>query len=189
MHKYARTTNTNFNLVPVTGWGGLAYDIELGFALSNTYTFASGAPLGSIPNPGAADFLTLYDEYRIEGVEVSFLWSNNAVAPGSATPNLPIVNIVFDPSDTSAVSTSTALSYQNVQTVQLGNQRTQNGFVVRCAPVPNVTTPGSGQMIPVSAPWLSIDTPNVVHNAIKFVYDPAGSSLATQIGTLTLNAK
>lgn len=175
--------------MPTAGFASLGNDIEIGFALSNTYTYVGGGALGVIPNPGSSDFTTLYDEYRIDGVEVSFLWSSNAFTPGNGTAALPIINIVFDPSDTSAVSLSTALSYQNVQTLQMGNQRMQNGFVVRCKPVPNITTPGTGQVVPTSAPWMSVDTPNIIHNALKFVYDPAGSAVATSIGTLSLYVK
>ena len=130
------------------------------FSLASTITIVGGSADVVTPNPGASDFYPLFDEYRIDAVEVGIMYSNNAFGPCAAatSPIMPILNLAFDPSDSATTALSTILQYQNLQTVQLGNQRTQDGFVVRCAPVPNVDvqtqTATIGTMVPSSAPLL-----------------------------------
>jgi hypothetical protein len=194
IQKFERTTVQAFTLVPSTGILATAFDMEIAFSLNSTYFSLGGTVISVDANPGASEFVALYDEYRISEVEVSFMYGANAVAPGTAaSPQLPILDIAFDPSDASVTSLSTILQYQNLVTVQLGNQRTANGFVVRCRPVPDLSagTGGAavGAIIPQSAPWLSTDFPTVQHNCLKVFYDSAGSTSTAVIGTLTMYVK
>lgn len=161
------------------------------FSLNETRVMFAGALVATVPNPGAADFVALYDEYRLDLVEISFMFGANTVSAGSvSSAMLPIINVVFDPSDTSVITIGSILQYQNVQTVQLGNTRTQNGYVMSFKPVPAITAGGAtASLIPTNPVWLTADAPTVRHNALKLVYDAAGSIQATQIGTLTMYIK
>ena len=165
------------------------------FSLQSTVTAVGAGADVVTPNPGATDFLPLFDEYRIEAVEISIMYSNNTYGAGplATQPNLPILNIAFDPSDSSTIALSSILQYQNLQTVQLGNQRTNNGYVIRCTPVPNVDvqtqTATIGTMVPSTAPWISMDSSTVPHYGLKMVLDPAQSSITTQIGSIVFYVK
>jgi len=187
VHKYVRTTSSSYSLTPATGWNGTSnFDLELAFTLNNTLVYLGGALAFSLANPGASDFISLYDEYRIAGVEVSFMYGANAVAGGPATTSqLPILDIVFDPSDTSVTSLSSVLQYENLRTVQLGNQRTSDGFVVKCCPVPTIDRLTTG-MIPKTAPFITVDDPATVHNGLKIFYDSGGSTSAAVTGLVTM---
>jgi hypothetical protein len=192
VHRYERTSVAQFALSPTLGWGlGGAFDLEIDFSLNTTQYYVGGSSAGNIANPGASELVALYDQYRIDMVEVSFMYGANAVAPGPAsTPNLPILNIVFDPSDNSVITLTSILQYQNLQTVMLGNSRTQDGYVLSCRPVPDLYAGASaGALVPTSAQWIAVDLPIVPHHGLKIVYDPAAVTSSASIGNVSIYVK
>lgn len=190
VHRYSRMTSQAVTINPSSGFNAVGFDLSIVFSLSTTQFFIAGVLASSASNPGASDFTSLYDQYRLEGVEVAFMYGANAFAPGLAnTAQLPIMNIVFDPTDVSIISLSSILQYQDLHTVQLGNQRTQNGYTVACRPRPLATLSSTAQAGIQVAPWISKDTPTVGHYGIKVFYDNAGSTLNAVMGTLTMYVK
>lgn len=191
VHRYSRTTNALIVMTEAGGWGAGGFDLEMVFTLSNTLFLRGGVAYSTVANPGASEFIALYDEYRIVGAEVAIMWSSNDVLPGASTaPHLPILNIAFDPSDSSVISLASILQYQNLQTVQMGNQRTQDGYVVKFKPVPNLTAGGSqGAVVPSSSPFLQTDTPFVEHYGLKIFYDNCGGTSTATSGTMSFYIK
>lgn len=175
---------------PATGFNGVAYDCELSFSLNSTFVYLGGVLNATTSNPGASDFTALYDYYKLDKVEISFMFSGNSapLAPATAS-QLPILNIVFDPTDTSVVSLSSILQFQDLHTVQLGNMRTQNGYVIQCSPRPLLTAGGSATAVAEANPWLNIDTPTVPYYGIKMFYDNSGSTVTAITGYLNLYIK
>lgn len=193
--KFARTTSQVLNINPSTGFNATGFDLEMVFSLASTSFFSNGTALSVASNPGSSDFTALYDFYRLDKVEVAFMYSANTVSPAALSGMmLPILNIVFDPSDSSTISLSSILQYQNLHTVQLGNLRTQDGYVVACRPRPAAfvasgsggTAVGGGVETPL---WISKDLPNVNYYGIKAFYDNAGSTLNAVSGTITIYTK
>lgn len=190
VHKFARTTSQSVPITPNTGFAGLnLFDLEMTFSLNQTQFYVGGVLYSNASNPGASDFTALYDFYRLDKVEVAIMYGANSFSPGPSTvAQLPILNIVFDPSDSSAISLSSILQYQNLHIVQMGNQRTQNGYTVTCAPRPLISAGGTQSAVEMN-PWINKDTPGVAYYGIKMFYDNAGSTLATSIGNLTFYVK
>jgi hypothetical protein len=190
IHRYVRMTTNTVPITPSTGWNAAGFDLEISFSLNNTSFYIGGVLAGTAANPGASDFTALYDFYRLESVEVSLMYGANMFAPGTAAvAQLPIMNIAFDPSDLSVTSLSSILQYQNLRTVQLGNQRTQNGYVVSCKPRPLLTGGGSATAVVETNPWLNKDTPTIPYYGLKIFYDNAGSTAATVIGIVSFYIK
>lgn len=190
VHKFARTTNQVFSLTPSTGWNATGFDLEVVFSLSSTAFFIGGVLAATASNPGSSDFTALFDLYRLDSVEVSIMYGVNSNAPGIvSTAQLPIINIVFDPTDSSAISLSSILQYNNLQTVQLGNQRNNNGYVIRCKPRPLLTATGSAVAAAETNPWISKDVPAVQYLGLKMFYDSAGSTATTVIGQVSFYVK
>ena len=187
--KFTRTVNQNFNMTPTTGFNGVASDMEIAFSLNATNFYLGGVLASSASNPGASDFLALYDEYKIDQVEVALMYGGNSVTPGvPGTIQLPILLVVFDATDTSATSLSSMLQYQNLNVVQLGNNRNSSGYTFKCAPRAQTTVGGSA-VAGSSVTWINIDTPSVNHLGVKVFYDSAGSTLASIAGTLQVYVK
>jgi hypothetical protein len=178
-------------MVPSTGFNGSgSFDMEINFSLNSTYFYVGGVLAATAANPGASEFVALYDMYKLESVEVAFMYGANTVTSGGiAVAQLPILNVVFDPTDSSVISLSSILQYQNLRTVQLGNQRTEDGYVVRCTPTPLINTLAGQTVVPTSPQWLTTDQPTLSHFGLKCYYDNAGSTLATVVGTLTMYVK
>ena len=191
VHKYCRTTSQAFTMTPSTGWNAGGFDLEIGFSLSVTNFYIAGALASAAANPGASDFTALYDFYRLDKVELCFMLSSNIYAPGTlaAAPALPILNIAFDPSDVSVTSLSSILQYQNLQTVQLGNQRTQSGYVVVCQPRPRMTAGGNATAAVEVNPWMNKDVTTTEYLGVKVFYDAGGSTVSTAIGSITIYTK
>lgn len=189
--KFSRVTSQVIPITPATGWNGTAFDLQIAFSLTATLFYIAGTLYSTASNPGAADFVTLFDEYRLDSVEVSMMYGANSNAPGTlATPQLPIMNIVFDPTDSSTISLSSILQYQNLRTAQLGTNAKDAGYVVKCNPRPVLTAGGSATAVsPDSAPWLNKDVTNVAHYGLKLFYDNAGSTFVAVIGSVTFYTK
>lgn len=190
VQRFTRTTPVVVSMIPSTGINGSGFDMEMLFTLNQTSYYIAGLLFGNNSNPGASDFTALYDQYKLEGIELAFMYSQNVNAGGAPATSafLPIMNIVFDPNDVSVISLSSILQYSNLKTVQLGNLRTEQGYVLRCKPTP-LTTVGAQATAGVSATWLNCDTPVVPHYGVKMFYDNGGSTLATVIGNLTIYVK
>jgi len=190
-----RTTNYSTTLNPSAGFGLGGFDLEMDFSLNQTKIYIGGSVISTVTNPGGSDFFSLYDEWKIDMVEVATMIGFDNIVPGVlSTPQLPIFNYAFDPSDTSTITLGSILQFENVQTVQMGVQRGQDGFVVRFKPVPGlpiVNTGGSVTFgtVPEKAGWMSMDLTTTPHNALKIVYDPAASTNNSIIGSVTFYIK
>lgn len=190
IHKFSRMTTNTVPITPSTGWNASGFDLEISFSLNSTNFYIGGVLAGTAANPGASDFTALYDFYRLDSVEVSLMYGANMFAPGTAAvAQLPIMNIAFDPSDISVTSLSSILQYQDLHTVQMGNQRTMNGYVVQCKPRPLLTAGGTATAVVQENPWINKDTPTIPYYGLKIFYDSAGSTAATVIGIVSFYIK
>lgn len=190
------TAPSSVGIIPATGLGGTAsFDMQFTFSLQQTLIYIHGVLVSTVANPGYTDFTSLYDEYALESVEMSFMVDLNSVNPGAAgTMSLPLLNIVYDPNDSATCSLSDVLQYQDLHTVQLGNQRSQNGYVLKFKPTPLVTASvpdGSfaGSRTFGGLNWLATRYPTVPHLGVKLFYDNCGSTLATEGGSLVFYIK
>jgi len=94
--KVSRTTDCGpYTMVPNTGFNGVAFDLEMGFSLQNTTVYLGGALTTTFTNPGYTDIVNMFQEWKIDEVEVMVLYSNNASQINNIS-NLPILNVVTD---------------------------------------------------------------------------------------------
>lgn len=198
VQKFSRVTSgPSIGIIPATGIGGSAqFDMQMAFSLSNTLTYIHGVLYSTDANPGASEFIALYDEYALESVEISCMLDLNSVNPGAAgTMSLPICSIVYDPNDSSSCALSDVLQYQDLHVVQLGNQRTPNGYVLKCKPRSGTTFLDATGSVVGSGPssiaddWKSTKWSNILFYGVKFFFDLSGSTLATEGGTFRTYTK
>jgi hypothetical protein len=189
--KFVRTSIAGpFSVNPASGFNSAGFDCEMSFSLSQTLVYFGGTLASTVSNTGASDFIALFDQWRIDAVELCIMYGANAFAPvpGTGAQN-PVLMIVFDPSDTSVISLPSILQYNDVKMIQLGNQRLSNGYTLMFKPTPLLTAGGAVSTVPSSAPWISKDQPSVAHFGVKMFLDSIGSTLATAAGNIEFYVK
>jgi len=172
---------TPLSMVPLTGFSGVGFDIEMTFSLQNTYVSIAGAAPLTIPNPGYSDLVNLFQEWKINHVEVMFLYSNNCSQINN-TVNLPVLQVAADYVNATATTASQMLQYQDMRVIQLGNYRGDAGPIFKLKPRFGVGT--GPTFIPNGDEWISTLAPTTVHNCLKVYYDNFASASATSVGAL-----
>ena len=176
-------------MIPSSGFNGTSlFDMEVDFSLSNVTYYLGGVVSGGGTVTGNTDFTALFEEWRIDSIEVAIMYGANAIAPGPVTgPQSPILIIAFDPNDLSATSLSSILQVNGNRIIQIANIRGESGFVTRFRPrvQAQATTVASGKslLMPLGQ-WVSTDAPTTSHLGLKVFYDNAASTYAQAIGTL-----
>lgn len=179
-----RTTQVGpYTLVPATGWNATAYDLELAFSLQETRTYLGGALTTTTTNPGYTEIIAMFQEFRIEEVEVMMLYSNNASQINN-TLNLPVMQVVVDYTGAAAITSAAALQFENLRVIQMGNYRGDGGPSFRLKPTPFEN--GGTATVALPNQWLSVlgGGPAVQHYGLKIVFDPISSVSSTSVGNL-----
>lgn len=157
------------------------FGFGLGFALDQVL-INSGSINTTITNT-YADLCALYDQYKIERVTVDILWSNNDVYPGNSYV-LPTLQTTVDTTDiTNPINNTTLTQYSGFRLQQLGSKSRFRHTFRPSVNESTSTTGVSGSVGTISrkSPFLSCDTPDVVHAGYKAFWDlPAGT--ATNVG-------
>lgn len=185
--KCVRTAETaSISLIPTTGLNGSSnFDLELSFSLSQTLVNIGGALSQTVTNPGYTDGVNMFQEWKIDEVEVMILFSNNASQINNVSI-LPIFQIVADYVDSNAILAPAALQYENLRVVQLGNYRGDAGPIFKLKPKYLVGNSVSTYSIQNSNNWLSTLNPAVPHFGVKMVYDPSTGTSSSSVGVFNL---
>lgn len=181
-------------LVPTTGWGGSGlFDLEFSFSLTQMLVYRGGTLFSTTSITGGTDFTPLFEEWRINTVEIGMMYGANSVAPGPTTgPIGPILLAVFDPNDTSAVSLSSILQYNGVRVIQIANVRGESGACYKFQPRIQSNSASNAAGVAILQPpsqWISTDAPTAPHNGFKVFYDSAASTYASTIGSVSFYVK
>lgn len=163
----------NTNIVMKTAQNGFSnfWDIAI----------ATSFQVSNIAN--AADFLQIFDSYKLGKVTLKLSYLNNVSATN--TPGLlPTVYSYFDPDDSVVPPTLLSISGKQGVKVQTFGNKGKVTHTVSLKPVTNtfvVTSSGSVPAAVTNKPmWLDCAVPNVSHYALKMyitdVYLPAGAA-------------
>jgi hypothetical protein len=107
------------------------------FSLAGMNIWMAGTYQGTINVPGTADFTTLYEQYRIDYIDIAFYFSNNQSSNNQPGLVMPIFGIVRDFDDSLATDMFALQQYSGYQTWQVGNQRGNGQFKLRLKPAVN----------------------------------------------------
>lgn len=164
--------------------GGGSDTLNLNFSLSgfNIFFATSGAPTTTnVPNQNLANLKALYDQYKINWVEVKFYFSvnDNNTATTAGTPGiqalLPNMVIAKDYNDSAASNIQAIGDYDNAKTWQMGNQRGTGSFTVRLRPRYTAVVNDGGINVSGITPkvedFIDTDYPDVLHYGLKLAVD------------------
>lgn len=206
VHEFTRCATNNIHLITVggsqtAGQGGFSnsgiYDMGLSFSLSGVNLYRGGTFWARLNLPNVSELTALYDQYRIDWVEVAIGFNiNSANSVDGNNANLPYMWVVKDYDDTNVITTADANQYENVECIRLGTDKPWNTFRVkpRCQTsikVSNDTstytiTPYGGK----NNPFIDSINTEVEHYGMKMVYyNPIQPVNTTVYGSMILQCK
>jgi hypothetical protein len=206
-HKFVRTSstwtgdelNTTSHLMVSTAAnqgftcnGITGNDLAMFFSLAGTYLFIGSTNVQITSLPNFAEFTSLYDQYRIDRVEVGFTFSNNVSTVSNPTTTLPILGVAIDYDDVADTNFSSLQQYDSFQSFQLGAPSLPSGkrvFSLSPTFTSSVyTNAGTGHAR--QRGFLDCSYPTVQHYGLKASLDPMYYSVGgTTVGILSIETK
>ncbi len=171
------------------GWGsnpGYGNDLQFTFSLKECKLYLVGVATNTITVPSSSEISALFQEYRIDSVEMTMFYTNNNSSLNSPSLSLPLINVAFDPNDANSVSLAAIQQMSGVRQIQLGNgadrTRTLTFKPRAAAAVYNGLTSG---YMSENKGWINTATLDVPHYGVKVVYDPGTTpGTSTNIGAV-----
>lgn len=182
--KYVINVNGFIGATNTSPYLGLAFNLNGGIA------YVSGLWDQNLSIPNVSEFITLFDRYRIDKVEVSVMFSNTETVMGSVAYPMPILYQVLD--FDSIGGTSSIFEYPQCKINQLGG--VNNGGIIKYTCRPRVTgyvqNNSSGTITALNAstqicPWIDTAAPNIEHFGMRFQLDDFNSVLGGNFGTIS----
>lgn len=171
-----RSVDQDVYLDLAAGWNQRGPGLSTVWSLDNVIlTFTDGFSITKAI-PGASELSALFDQWRIDKVEQTLLFSatQNPIATGGIITSAnvqPVINIVNDwdnndPNDD-------LLQYPQCRTIQLGTSPQGNlQRIIKPGAIGTIEIAGSttvpGQVL--RGPWLDTATPTITHHCIKISY-------------------
>lgn len=198
IHKFVRTCSTNtsnaygidlYNGFTINGTNTGLFTMTISWTLGGMALNVGGARQMDLPN--SSELTALYDQYKIDWVEVDFIFSNNQSSVNSPGTNMPIMWVCKDYDDSNAASVTDIQQYESAKCWQMGEVgKTHFKMRVRPKLASSVYNTGvSGTYSPQSG-FIDTAYTNVPHFGIKLAYDPIKTpASATLVGYLSINAK
>lgn len=171
------------------------YDIEMSFSLSGgVQVLIGGANVDTYAMPNATDFSNLYEQYRIDWIDVMITFSNNNSSINQPTTGLPRIFFAEDHDDTSAVNMTGILQYDNLQQWQLGALDGSNTKTIRIHPTAlqsvYLSAVSTGYQAGNKSQFISTAYAGVPHYGVKMVVDPIFYSAGSvAVGNLAMAFK
>lgn len=181
-----------YNGFVFNGTNTLIYNMQMSFSLTGVQLYSGGGGIMSLAMPNYTEFVNLYDQYRIDWVEVEFVFSNNSSGVGTPTTCLPLIYLAKDYDNSGTAGIADLQQYHNCQMWQLGEQRGSGKRVIRLKPSVadalynnSAVTTGYGRAKPM---FIDTDSPLVPHYGIKLAMDPITPPGSTSlVGYLSIN--
>jgi hypothetical protein len=201
IHRVMMGASANFPVISNTGWlGQNSYGLQLQTNGLGVYYFvgvpAAGAP-GTLAQAysNAAAYASIYEQFRIDQVEVEIMFSNNNSSLNSPLVATPIMYTVVDRDDVAPLANAAnALAYSTCKTMQLGNSSGENNGKQFFKYVPTVSivngqTGVQGQPTALGTlrqkQWISTDFQETTHLGMKCFIDPVNSGTNQSLGWVT----
>jgi len=194
-----RSVDQDVYLDLASGWNQRGPGLSTVWSLANILTtFHDGFQI-TTAIPGASELTSLFDQWRIDKVEQTLIFSanNNPITSVVTSGNvLPVINVVNDWDNNDP--TEDILQYPQCRAVQLGaiNNKPHVQTIVKPGAI-GTTEIGGGSTTPgqvLRGPWLDTATPTITHHCIKLSYaqfNTAGPDFnpANVVGALKLRSK
>lgn len=177
VHRFTRCEDASFDVIDNTN----LLEHKVGDGVNNTFK------LSVLPN--ASEFTTLFDAYRIDKVKLTFIYSSNDAVQGtSATNSLPMIGVVKDYDDATALTS--VGDYEQYETYKLKRIDKPFSVVLRPRIAMSAYQGAFTGYINTSAKWIDANSPDVQHYGLKwFIWKPNPQSTGAKLGQLHIMVK
>lgn len=177
----------------VGGFAGVSTTLQMVFSLT-AVSFTTGAgPLVAPLVPSSSEFSTLFDQWRIDFVEMEIFFSGNSQAVFTAGSTLPLLWYADDYDDANNTTLSMIQQYPRVKIAAFGED---GGHVLRHRVVPKaslVVSDGAGtygNAPQLNGPtWIDVANPGTPHYGVKMCLDTFGRTAAGDLGSINVVSK
>lgn len=208
-HKYVRSCTNNLLSLTVGGsqtasQGGFAntgkYSMSLSFSPGFVSVYLDGSLYGSLAIPGVTELQGLYDQYRMDWVEVKIGFNiNSAQSNAGNNANLPFLWVAKDYDDINGSTTTDLNQYDNVRCIALGqNAGSDPWYTFKLKPRCNTlvssaqgsSTYAIAPMFGKNNPFIDCGNMAVEHFGMKMAYfNPIQPANTTVYGSIILQVK
>lgn len=175
-------------------WNGVAlnsHNLQFNFTLGGVQMYCGGTLFYTAQLPNSNELTSLYDQYRLDYIEMQPIFSNNMSNVTTSTITLPIMYVCKDYDDSNDAGIADIQQYQNHKVFQVGQMGGKNITRVR----PNVDvvvyqSPALSGYARGRSMFLDTGSAQVPHYGIKIAMEPMvvpGST--TLVGYFTFNFK
>ncbi|AYP28914.1 MAG: Rep [Cressdnaviricota sp.] len=170
-------------------------NMQIQFSLASLNILFGGVLSTQIPLPSYTELSNLYDQYRIDYVEVQLIFSSSNSSTASPNTALPTLYLAKDYDDSNDANIPALCQYDNMQVIQLGQRNNSNGvYKLNLRPSLDVTVYNTGTTTGLArGKPMFVDTayPAVPHFGLKMSFDantPQGAAAAV-LGELMIITK
>jgi len=199
IYRFRRSASAIIGFNSYTGFtstnGAITYGqgVAFGFSLLQTYMYGSSGQIMTMSLPSVAEFVALFDRFRIDKVSVRIIPSINvqsafASAIGTApTTGLPVIQTAVDYDDANApTAVGDLLQRTDVRLLRMDREQ-----IFEVAPRVSIGALDSNAVVSGSAqaraPWLDTsDGQNTMHYGRKFWSEALTAAPGVQQGTIVL---
>jgi len=200
---YVRTTTSNYsgtlglslktNAAGLPQWtSGLTQGstLQFVFTLGGVGIYIDGALAFTAPLPSYTEYTALYDNYRIDKVEIMAMttYDGNNVTAGTVVGQLPYIVFTEDYDDASATTATEIMQYTtakwtNLTTGTTGKPMKLMSITPRAQMQMYAATTNNLAMAPAKL-WLDAGSPSIPHFGFKMALDNPGNGIAYAVNTL-----
>jgi len=184
-HHFRRATDAQFAISGAGGLSSLGFDLSMTFSLAQVGLYVAASTLSTPAIPNAAEFVNLFDQYRIRRVKIEFFFSQNQ--SNVLTAPIPCLHICNDyNSGTTSFSKSDLMQHPDMKTIQLKEGEPITHYVYPHVRQDVLTTSGvtSTSAANYTAPWIDSTSNNVEHLGVRVYLDNLGRTSGGDVGTL-----
>lgn len=175
-----------------TGGGAVSQQFAMTFTLAGTNLYRGGALDFVSPISNASEYISLFDSYRIRGIQIEIVYNSNSVGLGAST-SLPVVCFATDYDDVAGTNLANLAQYNTFRAIQFGNNSNNGKVKISLKPkVQTTVATYSGALIGLGldSPWLDCSTAGAEYFGLKGFYDnQQNSGTLVNIGFLTFYVK
>lgn len=180
VYPFERSCVYNVPLNQSLGWFTRGPGISFSFSLQQVLVTFGDSFEANVAVPSDTEFINLFDQYRIDRVDMEIFYSStnhNTVASTTNTIVMPIINCVTDFDNRVVSSLTNLLEYPQCRSHQLGSNRPFRHTVMKPAANLSAELEGATTGVAMSKRNAFYDTsfPDVLHHGIKVSYQDFGS--------------
>jgi len=164
--------------------------MALVFKMAGVDIYLNGSLNSFCPMPGSGEFPGLFDEYRIDKVDVMVLptYGFGDITTGSAAAQLPWIVHSVDTTDYATATSDALMQHQDAKWTQLMMNGPTPRYLRSIKPCVPMTVTGSGTANEIKpSPWLNTDNINTQHFGLKLALDDSYNGYATNVTVAALN--